>query len=433
MFQFAGTRSILAAGMVAAVLLGQLLSADRAEPPSAAEYSLDTPPMAVAGLLGDLTGTNVAKRKAAGEELAKLAEAEPYLRTYRATKAGMSDGFAGDALEALEEDRAKRNLKRVPGWAKEGRYDLLVDVSLHLTTTEQANEVGQPFFDFADATSSTAAKLGGPNKINLLGSMAAFSRQPNLFHIHEKSRPAEVQLASSGYVRAQSCEASASTRFKWLVLTRNHLKGTHPRNNQWEDCYLFHNSDLALDDCMTSLVVCDGDVELVASGFSAGSVLIANGSIRSKVGIVSSNSLFFAHGDIALKAFRPSDGVQMAGGRLLDVKTGKVRPNTEHEKSGVKENPFGVRFFQTADVGVELATKGAVVSVAKLTPGSPLTKYDLQVGDIITQVNDKPAKTANDVRRELRYSVALEAGIFHIRRGDEKLTRVVYFKNGLEK
>ena len=48
-------------------------------------------------------------------------------------------------------------------------------------------------------------------------------------------------------------------------------------------------------------------------------------------------------------------------------------------------------------------------------------------------MNDKPIKTANDVRRELRYSVALEAGIFHIRRGDEKITRVVYFKNGLEK
>ena len=92
-----------------------------------------------------------------------------------------------------------------------------------------------------------------------------------------------------------------------------------------------------------------------------------------------------------------------------------------------------MRFFQSADVGVELGAKGGAVSVAKLTPGSPLTRCGVQVGDIIAQVNDKPIKTANDVRRELRYSVALEAGIFHIYRGDEKITRVVYFKNGLEK
>ena len=48
-------------------------------------------------------------------------------------------------------------------------------------------------------------------------------------------------------------------------------------------------------------------------------------------------------------------------------------------------------------------------------------------------IDKKAIKTANDFRRELRYSVALEAGIFHVTRGDEKLTRVVYFKNGLEK
>ncbi len=48
-------------------------------------------------------------------------------------------------------------------------------------------------------------------------------------------------------------------------------------------------------------------------------------------------------------------------------------------------------------------------------------------------MNPRALKTVQDFRRELRYSVALEAGIFHIRRGTENLTGIVYFPNGLEK
>ncbi|MBM3979354.1 MAG: hypothetical protein FJ304_03540 [Planctomycetes bacterium] len=73
------------------------------------------------------------------------------------------------------------------------------------------------------------------------------------------------------------------------------------------------------------------------------------------------------------------------------------------------------------------------MTIGKLTPGSPLTKYGIKEGDIKTRINDKETKTANDLRRELRYSLALEAGIFHITRGDQKLTRIVYFTNELER
>ncbi len=85
------------------------------------------------------------------------------------------------------------------------------------------------------------------------------------------------------------------------------------------------------------------------------------------------------------------------------------------------------------DVGVDAALKEGVLTVTKLTPGSPLTKSGVKESDVVIRVNEKDIKTANDFRRELRYSVPLEAGIFSIMRGGEKITRVVYFKNGLEK
>ena len=103
------------------------------------------------------------------------------------------------------------------------------------------------------------------------------------------------------------------------------------------------------------------------------------------------------------------------------------------DNAGVTENPFGMRFFETADVGVETAFKDGTLSITKLTPGSPLTKLGVKVGDAVTQLNDKPIKTAQDFRRELRHSVVLETGIFHMRRGEENITRIVDFRNGLEK
>lgn len=430
------THTVQLAYAVGAILVSVVAArpGDQPDPISpVALYALDAPPKPVADALRDLTGADAKTRRAASAALAELTDAEPYLRHYCGTKEGKADDAAGEALDALEKSRAKRNMKRVSEWAKAGRYDLLVDVSLHLTETDQADEVGQAFFDFAKHIEPIPAKLGGPEAKPFNGfSMKLFAENQMTRRFHEKTGVPKTDWIGYGFVRAQSCLASARTRFNWLVLTRDRLKGTDIPGNMWENCYIFHNSDLELDDLMTSFVVCDGDVDIV-SGFLGSSVVIASGSIRKKNGIGSDSSSFFAGGDFMASERVKHQGLYLAGGSIIDAKTGKSRTGIEREKPGLKENPFGVRFFQSADVGVELATKGAVVSVAKLTPGSPLTKCGVQVGDVITQVNDKSIKTANDVRRELRYSVALEAGIFHIRRGDEKITRVVYFKNGLEK
>jgi membrane-associated protease RseP (regulator of RpoE activity) len=164
------------------------------------------------------------------------------------------------------------------------------------------------------------------------------------------------------------------------------------------------------------------------------STIIANGSIRSKTGLKFDGSCFFAQSDIVAKGSSTHNGILLAGGKIDVPKTRNSKESKERvEKAEVKENPFGVRFFETADVGTETAMKEGALTITKLTAGSPLTKYGVKEGDVVTQLNDKAIKTANDFRRELRYSVALEAGILHIKRGNENITRIVYFKNGLQK
>lgn len=405
--------------------------------PSVTIYTLDTPPTKeLADALRDLLGVDECKRKAAATALATLDDAEPFLRHYRSTKEGKADVLAGEVLNTLSERRAKRNLERVPGWAKEGRYDLLVDASLHLTTTEQADKVGQSFFDFAEAIRPIPPKIDGPKGPHYLdGAMKVFAMKQGLRRFHQQSGVVETDWISHGFVRAKSCEASARTRFNWLILTQDQLKGTNPRSNQWENCYIFHNSDITLDSCVWSLVVCDGDVEFVNSVDGHASTIIANGSIRSKGHLKFDGSSFFAKGDItAPKGSNAGIGLLLAGGKIDVPRLGNSKESKERvEKAGVKENPFAVRFFETTDLGVELETKENTVSIAKLTPTSPLLKHGIKVGDVLTQLNERMIVTAQDLRRELRYSVVLEAGIFHIRRGDAKLTRIVYFKDGLVK
>ncbi len=407
-------------------------SSTPADGSSPSVFTLDAPPAEVAGALRDLRSDDVARRKAAAAALAKLLEAEPYLRHYRATEPGKSDGFAGDALDELVLRRGARIVKRAPEWGKEGRFDLLVDGSMHLDS-KQADAVAEQFFVIGNAIRPVPQQLGGPKSgYALAEGMAYLTNNRNLYRLHEPTKPVETAMASQGFVRARACETSSSKLYRWLFVTRDSLRGVHEKHNEMENCYVFHNGDLSLDDINWSLVVCDGDVEFVNHKFVKQCVVIARGSIRSERGLLLSSSALYAQGDIVTKGLGNADALLYAGGKV-DVPELKSTPRKRVEKSGVKENPFPVRFFETADVGVEAALKGDALTITKLTPGSPLTKSGVKEGDVVTQMNEKVIKSANDFRRELRYSVALEAGIFHITRGNEKITRVVYFKNGLEK
>jgi S1-C subfamily serine protease len=49
----------------------------------------------------------------------------------------------------------------------------------------------------------------------------------------------------------------------------------------------------------------------------------------------------------------------------------------------------------------------------------------VRVGDVITRVNDTPAETVAEFRRELRRSVIWETGIFWLLRDGYRFTRIV--------
>src|SRR5262245_22486476 len=119
--------------LCAAVAAAPPADPPREPAPPVMVFDLDAQPKEIADALRDLKNPDADRRKAAAAALAKLAEAEPYLRHYRATEQGKADGFAGDALDALERGRAERIMKRAASWAKAGRLDLLVDASLLLT------------------------------------------------------------------------------------------------------------------------------------------------------------------------------------------------------------------------------------------------------------------------------------------------------------
>jgi hypothetical protein len=397
---------------------------------------LDKPPQSIAVLLDDLKGADAVRRKAAADTLARHAEAEPYLRHYRATPRGKLDDLAGAALDALDAARARRIVKRAAEWAKAGRYDLLVDLSLHLPETDQADAVGKLFFDFAERIRPVPEKLGGPEAKHFLDhSMERFSKNAMLRQFHDPRGTVETDIITHGFVRAQSCAASARIRNNWLVLTRQELKGTAQISNQWENCYIFHNGDVTFDSCVWSLVVCDGHIEFTGSADGRSSTILTRGSIRSNGGLKFDTASFYARGDIVTeKESNTRAGLLLAAGKIDVARAPNVVDNKQRVHiAGAKDNPFGVRFFETVDVGVEVALRGKSVTIGRLTAGSPLTKYGIKEGDIVTRVNDKDIKTENDLRRELRYSVVLEAGVFHITRGGQKITRIVYFKDGLEK
>ncbi len=166
-------------------------------------------------------------------------------------------------------------------------------------------------------------------------------------------------------------------------------------------------------------------------GYFSGSILIAGGSIGGSIGF--GGSTLSARGDIdAPKNAGLSSGLLLAGGKI-DLAPAKTGGSQRVEKAGLADDPFGVRYFRLADVGAAAEWASGRLTVGALTAGSPLARHDVRAGDVVSRVNDRPVKSAQDFRRELRYSVAAGAAVFHLRRGGKDLTRVVYFRDGLEK
>ena len=197
------------------------------------------------------------------------------------------------------------------------------------------------------------------------------------------------------------------------------------------------NGDLALGDVERRLVVTDGDVtrwqRADDSAEVSGSVVIARGSVSGPavIGGWSNKSCVWAGGNITL-----SKTVSVEGWALLAGGDIQAEAKKGYEPALVKgkttDNPFGVRFFETRDVGVEVEDHADGVRIKSLTPDSPLAVQGLRVGDVVFRVNDTATETAKEFRRELRRAVVWEAGVFWLAGDGKRLTRVVRFPDAIK-
>jgi hypothetical protein len=199
---------------------------------------------------------------------------------------------------------------------------------------------------------------------------------------------------------------------------------TFPRT--WWHSLVAVNNAAEFNNLYNSVVVADGDIDLTdAQGIFLinTSVVVCRGSIRGKAAPEVTHSLLCAGGDITLNMKRGWNSHLYAGGRVRFAAQGGIP--TVKEKADLSFT--GIRFFELSDVGVDAAAVKGGVRITQLDPRSPLAFYGLKVGDVITKLNGRPMTSVNEFRRHTRRSVVLRAGVFHLRRGDEDLSRIVYF------
>ncbi len=411
------------------------------------ELSADRPPAEIGRLIEQLTTRRGAAQDGAVERLARLPAAEHYLRPLMDDRSPLVRRQAAAAVAGIHDRSCQRALDRYAEvWAKAGRVDMLVEIAALTQDGELAGRAADLLIQFVrKARSDLIDRKVAPELGHGL-------YPPNFPYdsYEDYSKGAMFRRVSSGELPGDTINrvfAHSLTfwtevpnhKSKWVCLVGDRLTETS-RHPGWYDSILVVNNTVGIGDLLTSLLIADGDVELhplpgARSSYISSCIIIAHGSIRSKEGPSVDGSLFCAGGDITMGRLGGGSDVHLyAGGRVHLGKVGAANPAAGKPvvKEGADVSFTGVRFFELADVGVDAAADKGGVRITKLDPRSPLAVYGLKVGDVVTRLNDQPMTSVHEFRRHARRSVVLRAGIFHVRRGGEDLSRIVYFDGLLE-
>jgi hypothetical protein len=416
-------RHLLLVGIAA----GAAVVGTAATSPAQQVYTLD-PPADIADLLGRL------KRDegwaAATRGLAARDDAAPYLRAELATaRDPLHRRNLKEALGAIEGRTRERNRARFDRWAKDRRLDLCNELIVACPDNREAVGLVDHLLPVVHKIGAAAAEkfdlpFRSPRGVLLPD---PFNGRPGGF-LHLAGE--EVTVGRNGYVhsptvvRADRCELAVNQMSDWFVAARSGVRHT-PRgeNSQAWDCSVaLVNSGMTVMSANSSVIVCDGDVEFLSNSVHK-SVIIANGTIHGAPG---SRSILWATGDIVIHG-RPKPKADRnrlyAGGSAKFAGPGE---SDERVQEKVTERPFGVRFLDPREFGLELAAEKGGLRVAKLADWSPFARYGVREGDVVTKVNDVAADSAPAFRRELRRSILIESVVLHLRRGDETLARIVF-------
>lgn len=405
------------------------------------ELSADRPPAEVERLIEQLTTRRGVAQDEAVDRLARFPAAEYYLRPLLNDRSPVIRRQAALAVAGIHDRSCRRALDRhTEGWAKAGRMDMLIEAAALTQDGKLAcRAADQAFRVVRKIRSNLNDRKLEPGLASLFDTAFSHMDTYTLF-----SKGVGFRRVSSGELPGDTVDfvfAHSPTfwtevshhKSKWVCMVGDRLTETNPRYRGWWDSILAVNNSVETSVLHSSLLIADGDVDLRpppggVNSWIDYSVIICRGSIRAKQKIMSDPSLLCAGGDIVLegegKPVLWPETHLYAGGRVSDGK-GPLGKTNVHEKTDLSFT--GVRFFELSDVGVEAAADNAGVRITKLDPRSPLAFYGLKVGDVITKLNDQPMTSVNEFRRHTRRSVVLRAGIFHIRRGDESLSRIVYF------
>ncbi len=169
-----------------------------------------------------------------------------------------------------------------------------------------------------------------------------------------------------------------------------------------------------------SLIIIDGDVEWKEFTLIRSSIIISHGKLTSTARLAISDSYLSAKGPIDFPQ------LEAANCFLHSPKTITI-PKALPQQPQPMDDPFGIRFFELSDVGLEVRKQPLGIEITKIAPFSPLRLFGLRIGDVITKVEERTIDSEDTLRRAIRSAYVREAGVFHLIRDRQKIERIVVF------
>jgi hypothetical protein len=354
--------------------------------------------------------------------LSEWDEAAPYLRAVLASATGRYKRDLEESLRQIDARIWQRTAKRYKYWVSARRFDLCNDVIVASRSDKEAEDlIGAvtPILNDVGAEAATASKLrpGAPNGLYLMPHEGRV--RAGLRFSDDDVRVKSVSTADNSIIRAIRCQMEHNDPTGPFVAVRDSL--TYPKDgiNRWMGAHILVNNATNLKAADGTLLVCDGDLRFVEAGQIRYSLVIANGSIRCEGTNSFTDSVLVATGDIE----GVGDNHFFAGGKVL----GKPKVPAAQVQEGRKSLPFGVKFVDPREFGLELVgALRAGVGVNRVEADSVFAKHDIRGGDLITHANGQRVESSTMFRRQLRLGVLQESLVLHLIRDGKSIARVVY-------
>lgn len=331
--------------------------------------------------------------------------------------------------------RDKVNGERVERWAKDGRLDLLTEVRA-LTNGGAADAAFGHLIDAGqvlrrsgtEALGDRLARKPGGFLVRLPGpSRAAFDQSKGTPAFDAVLAYPEKDTRSHLALFADRIDLPTEDLQRSILVARSALD-LLPKSRKCEvaDSLVFSNTPFPFGVVSQSVVVVDGDVELIRPTRIAGSVVVVNGDLTRDSDSPPPSfdtSVFWVTGRVNVPPpTRPANVMVFAGGKVADAEKLAAKGCVEQN---VKEPPLPVRFFDPAEFGLTLEVTKAGLKVAKVGGTNAFADAGLKAGDVITRVGEVDTATALAFRRELRRGVVEGAVLLDVTRGKDRLELLV--------